>query len=83
MNTRISFAVSAMIMLGLTGCATQSQVAEQSSQLQAIHLTLMQIQANQQQALELQKTQAALQVQSNNQQAIHGRESLDSTPRAR
>lgn len=83
MNTRISFAVSAMIMLGLTGCATQSQLQEQTAQLQVIQMTLAQIQASQQQAISLQKTQAALQAQSNNLQMVHDREVLASTPRAR
>lgn len=83
MNTRISFAVSAMIMLGLTGCDTQSQLQEQTTQLQVIQMTLAQIQVSQQQAISLQKTQAALQAQNNNLQMAHDREVLDSTPRAR
>ncbi|KPX03478.1 Uncharacterized protein ALO73_05074 [Pseudomonas syringae pv. daphniphylli] len=57
-------------MLSLTGCATQSQVDRQTNQLEVISASLKQIQANQQQSIELQKLQADLQQQSNNEQAL-------------
>ncbi|WP_235814315.1 hypothetical protein, partial [Pseudomonas amygdali] len=56
--------------LSLTGCATQSQVDRQTNQLEVISASLKQIQANQQQSIELQKLQADLQQQSNNEQAL-------------
>jgi murein lipoprotein len=70
MSTHISFAVSVLIVLSLTGCASQSQIAQQTNQLQAIEVTLAQIQVNQRQAIELQNTQIALQMQSNSAQAM-------------
>ncbi|WP_223283084.1 hypothetical protein, partial [Pseudomonas amygdali] len=60
----------AVFMLSLTGCATQSQVDRQTNQLEVISASLKQIQANQQQSIELQKLQADLQQQSNNEQAL-------------
>ncbi|RMN24780.1 hypothetical protein, partial [Pseudomonas savastanoi] len=62
--------LSAVFMLSLTGCATQSQVDRQTNQLEVISTSLKQIQANQQQSIELQKLQADLQQQSNNEQAF-------------
>jgi hypothetical protein len=65
MNSRIALAVSALIGLSLSGCATQAQTEAQTNQLHVIQMTLEQIQANQQQAIVLQKAQNALQAQSN------------------
>ncbi|RMU65023.1 hypothetical protein ALP25_200102 [Pseudomonas syringae pv. syringae] len=70
MNVRTALTLSAVFMLSLTGCATQSQVDRQSNQLEVISASLKQIQANQQQSIELQKLQADLQQQSNNEQAL-------------
>ncbi|KOP50877.1 hypothetical protein OX88_27255, partial [Pseudomonas coronafaciens pv. porri] len=62
--------LSAVFMLSLTGCATQSQVDEQTHMLEVISATLKQMQANQQVAIALQQSQTALQAQSNEAQAI-------------
>ncbi|RMU28433.1 hypothetical protein ALP35_00875 [Pseudomonas savastanoi pv. glycinea] len=70
MNVRTALTLSAVFMLSLTGCATQSQVDRQTNQLEVISTSLKQIQANQQQSIELQKLQADLQQQSNNEQAF-------------
>ncbi|RMR71703.1 hypothetical protein ALP81_02325 [Pseudomonas savastanoi pv. fraxini] len=70
MNVRTALTLSAVFMLSLTGCATQSQVDRQSNQLEVISASLKQIQANQQQSIDLQKLQADLQQQSNNEQAL-------------
>lgn len=70
MNVRHAFALSAVFMLSLSGCATQSQVDQQTHQLEVISASLKQIQANQQQAIELQKLQVSLQQQGNNAQAL-------------
>ncbi|GKS07404.1 hypothetical protein PSTH1771_20330 [Pseudomonas syringae pv. theae] len=70
MNVRTALTLSAVFMLSLTGCATQSQVDEQTHLLEVISASLKQIQANQQQSIELQHQQAALQAQSNNEQAL-------------
>ncbi|KWT15527.1 hypothetical protein [Pseudomonas savastanoi] len=70
MNVRITLTLSAVFMLSLTGCATQSQVDRQTNQLEVISASLKQIQANQQQSIDLQKLQADLQQQSNNEQAL-------------
>ncbi|KWT13171.1 hypothetical protein [Pseudomonas amygdali] len=70
MNVRTALTLSAVFMLSLTGCATQSQVDEQTHLLEVINASLKQIQANQQQSIELQKLQADLQQQSNNEQAL-------------
>ncbi|AXH60437.1 hypothetical protein ACDH60_28460 [Pseudomonas ficuserectae] len=70
MNVRTALTLSAVFMLSLTGCATQSQVDEQTHLLEVISASLKQIQANQQQSIELQKLQADLQQQSNNEQAL-------------
>ncbi|GKQ32344.1 hypothetical protein PSTH1771_24325 [Pseudomonas syringae pv. theae] len=70
MNVRTALTLSAVFMLSLTGCATQSQVDEQTHLLEVISATLKQMQANQQVAIALQQSQLALQSQSNNAQAI-------------
>ena len=70
MNVRTALTLSAVFMLSLTGCATQSQLDRQANQLEVISASLKQIQANQQQSIELQKLQADLQQQSNNEQAL-------------
>nr|WP_238986165.1 hypothetical protein [Pseudomonas syringae] len=70
MNVRTALTLSAVFMLSLTGCATQSQFDRQSNQLEVISASLNQIQANQQQSIELQKLQADLQQQSNNEQTL-------------
>ncbi|KAA8699255.1 hypothetical protein [Pseudomonas cannabina] len=70
MNVRTALTLSAVFMLSLTGCATQSQLDQQTNQLEVISASLKQIQANQQQSIELQKLQADLQQQSNNEQAL-------------
>nr|WP_238986164.1 hypothetical protein [Pseudomonas syringae] len=70
MNVRTALTLSAVFMLSLTGCATQSQVDRQTRMLEVISASLKQIQANQQQSIELQKLQADLQQQSNEAQAI-------------
>ncbi|EFW77276.1 MULTISPECIES: hypothetical protein [Pseudomonas syringae group genomosp. 2] len=70
MNVRTALTLSAVFMLSLTGCATQSQVDRQTNQLEVISASLKQIQVNQQQSIELQKLLAELQQQSNNEQAL-------------
>nr|WP_015061872.1 hypothetical protein [Pseudomonas syringae]AFK89150.1 hypothetical protein [Pseudomonas syringae] len=70
MNVRTALTLSAMFMLSLTGCATQSQLDRQANQLEVISASLKQIQANQQVSIALQHQQAALQAQSNEVQAI-------------
>ncbi|KWT12095.1 hypothetical protein CFBP3846_P400065 (plasmid) [Pseudomonas syringae pv. avii] len=70
MNVRTALTLSAVFMLSLTGCATQSQVDEQTHMLEVISATLKQMQANQQVAIALQQSQTALQAQSNETQAI-------------
>nr|WP_235654513.1 hypothetical protein [Pseudomonas amygdali] len=54
MNVRTALTLSAVFMLSLTGCATQSQLDRQSNQLEVISASLKQIQANQQQSIALQ-----------------------------
>ncbi|RMP58370.1 hypothetical protein ALQ20_200191 [Pseudomonas syringae pv. atrofaciens] len=70
MNVRTALTLSAVFMLSLTGCATQSQVDEQTHLLEVISASLKQMQATQQQSFELQKLQADLQQQSNNEQTL-------------
>ncbi|MGN9404532.1 hypothetical protein B1F69_18325 [Pseudomonas syringae] len=70
MNVRTALTLSAVFMLSLTGCATQSQVDEQTHMLEVISATLKQMQANQQVAIALQQSQTALQAKSNEAQAI-------------
>jgi murein lipoprotein len=69
MKARITFAASALALLSLTGCASQSQIEEQNKQLAAINVTLTQIQAAQAESLTLQKMQTKLQVESHNLQS--------------
>ncbi|MFA0940683.1 hypothetical protein ACDH53_25225 [Pseudomonas tremae] len=70
MNVRTALTLSAVFMLSLTGCATQSQLDRQANQLEVISASLKQIQANQQVSIALQHQQAELQAQSNEAQAI-------------
>ncbi|RML68467.1 hypothetical protein ALQ90_03967 [Pseudomonas savastanoi pv. savastanoi] len=70
MNVCTALTLSAVFMLSLTGCATPSQVDRQTNQLEVISASLNQIQANQQQSIELQKLQADLQQQSSNEQTL-------------
>lgn len=55
MKIATSFAASAVFLLSLGGCASPSQIEQQNRQLAAINLSLLQIQANQAQAINLQK----------------------------
>lgn len=68
MKARITFAASALALLSLTGCASQSQIEEQNKQLAAINVTLTQILATQAESLNLQKMQTKLQVENHNMQ---------------
>lgn len=70
MNARIAFTLSAVFMLSLSGCATQSQADQQTRQLIEINNTLKQMQASQQVSMALQQTQVSLQQQSNNEQML-------------
>ncbi|MCS3472637.1 murein lipoprotein [Pseudomonas sp. JUb42] len=67
MKTRITLCAAALVILSLTGCASQAQIDEQNKQLAAINVSLTQIQAVQAESLELQKMQAKIQVESHNQ----------------
>ena len=67
MKTRITLGAAALVILSLTGCASQAQIDEQNKQLAAINVSLTQIQAVQAELLELQKMQAKIQVESHNQ----------------
>lgn len=68
MKARTTLAASALALLSLTGCASQSQIEEQNKQLSAINVALTQIQANQAESLNLQKMQTKLQVETHNVQ---------------
>ena len=68
MKTRITLGAAALAILSLTGCASQAQIDEQNKQLEAINVTLTQMQAVQAESLALQKMQAKIQVESHNQQ---------------
>ncbi|QQQ50133.1 MULTISPECIES: hypothetical protein [Pseudomonas syringae group] len=68
MKARTTLAASALALLSLTGCASQSQIEEQNNQLSAINVALTKIQANQAESLNLQKMQTKLQVDTHNQQ---------------
>lgn len=68
MNVRTAFTLSTVWVLLLAGCASQSPVDQQVRQLMEIENTLKQVQAGQQQSIELQKLQIELQRQSNNDQ---------------
>ena len=67
MKTRITLGAAALVILSLTGCASQAQIDEQNKQLAAINVSLTQIQAVQAESLELQKMQAKIKVESHNQ----------------
>jgi murein lipoprotein len=67
MNVRTALTLSAVFMLSLSGCATQSQVDQQTRQLIEVNNTLKQIQAAQQVSIALQQNQVSLQVQGNAQ----------------
>lgn len=67
MNVRTALTLSAVFMLSLSGCATQSQVDQQTRQLIEVNNTLKQIQVAQQVSIALQQSQVGLQVQSNTQ----------------
>jgi murein lipoprotein len=67
MKTPITLGAAALVILSLTGCASQAQIDEQNKQLVAINVSLTQIQAVQAESLELQKMQAKIQVESHNQ----------------
>lgn len=60
MKTVFTAAASALALLSLGGCATQSQIEQQTAQLTAVKVTLAHIQANQAHSLALQKSQVAL-----------------------
>lgn len=66
-------AAAALATLSLSGCATQSQIEEQieeqNKQLVLINASLTQIQAQQAEALALQKVQTTIQVEDHNLQA--------------
>lgn len=66
MKARITLAASALALLSLTGCASQSQIEEQNKQLAAINVTLTQLQVTQAESLTLQKMQTKLQVETHN-----------------
>lgn len=70
MNVRHAFALSAVFMLSLSGCATQSQVDQQTKQMIQMNATLKQLQTAQQVSIALQQTQVSLQQQSNNEQML-------------
>lgn len=67
MKAHIALGAAAMVILSLTGCASQAQIDEQNKQLAAINVSLIQIQAVQAESLNLQKMQAKIQVDSHNQ----------------
>lgn len=71
MNVRHAFALSAVFMLFLSGCATQSQPDQQTRQLIEMNATLKQLQTAQQVSIALQQKQVALQAQSNAQAMQH------------
>ncbi len=62
--------VAATVIACLTGCVTPAQLQRQNEQLLLINTNLIQIQANQLKAQELQKNQLSLQMQGNAQQAL-------------
>lgn len=67
MNARIALTLSALFMLSLSGCATQSQADQQTRQLMEISTTLKMMQASQQVSIALQQRQVAHQAQGNAQ----------------
>ncbi|WP_456017526.1 hypothetical protein [Pseudomonas fluorescens] len=62
--------MAATVIACLTGCVTPAQLQRQNDQLLLINTNLLQIQANQLKAQELQKNQISLQMQGNAQQAL-------------
>jgi murein lipoprotein len=60
MKTLITATASALALLSLGGCATQSQIDQQNAQLALANISLMRIQANQVQSIALHKSQVAL-----------------------
>lgn len=68
-NTRILL-ITALSAVSLGGCASQSQLDEQTKQLAEINTSLIRIQANQAALLEVQKAQLANQVESRNAQLM-------------
>lgn len=60
MKTVFTAAASALALLPLGGCATQSQIEQQTPQLASVNVSLAHIQANQAHSLALQKSQVAL-----------------------
>lgn len=80
MNVR-AMLVAATVTTCLTGCATSAQLQQQNDQLLLINTNLLQIQANQLQALALQKTQVSLQIESNNLQALRNAQAQPKGPR--
>ncbi len=76
MKTNYALVVSAFALLSLGGCASQDQIDQQTEQLTAINASLAQIQANQVEAVTLQKQQAALQIQSNDLQKTQYQQQL-------
>jgi murein lipoprotein len=71
MIARTVLTLSALFMLSLTGCATQSQADQQTKQLIEMNTTLKQLQTAQQVSIALQSKQVALQAQSNAQAVQH------------
>ncbi|CZT26013.1 hypothetical protein PCPL58_p1107 (plasmid) [Pseudomonas cerasi] len=80
MNVR-ALLVAATVTACLTGCTTPAQLQQQNDQLLLINTNLLQIQANQLQALALQKTQVSLQIESNNLQALRNAQAQPKGPR--
>lgn len=76
MKARTTLAASALALLSLTGCASQSQIEEQNKQLSAINVALTQIQANLAESLSLQKMQTKLQVETHNVQSAQFQQQL-------
>lgn len=76
MKARITLAASALALLSLTGCASQSQIEEQNKQLTAINVTLTQIHATQVESLALQKIQTSVQVDTHNLQNAQSQQQL-------
>lgn len=63
MKSHITLAATALALLSLSGCASQSQIDEQNKQLANLNLSLQQIQQNQLKSMEYQKAQIAYQQQ--------------------
>ncbi|WP_456293276.1 hypothetical protein [Pseudomonas sp. AK106] len=69
MNIR-ALLVAATVTACLTGCVSPAQLQRQNDQMQLINANLLQIQANQAQALQQQKAQTSLLMQGNALQAM-------------